>query len=258
VIVDPDFLEHWRTRMVVDALGGDEMAPLYIIRIWSHCQQRKGDSFEMPSAGLKALCKYQGDAQKLESALIEAGFLARDGAVLKVPKWSEKNASLIAAWNNGASGGRPRKEPKENPRVSTTEPTANPDETQTKPIREEKRRSTPEAIASGSACAPKAKRGTVLPDDFEPNDTAHSLAASLGLYVAEELPKFRDYHTHKGTVGKDWQAGFRTWLTKASDFRGRLPRGSPMQSRDAARAIASATRLEDFVNDQTTFTRILG
>lgn len=124
--------------------------------------------------------------------------------------------------------------------------------------REEKRRSTPEAIASGSACAPKAKRGTVLPDDFEPNDTAHSLAASLGLSVAEELPKFRDYHTHKGTTGKDWQAGFRTWLTKASEFRGRLPRGSPMQSRDAARAIASATRLEDFVNDQTTFTRLLG
>jgi hypothetical protein len=56
VIVDPDFLDHWRTRMLVDALGGDECAPMYVIRVWAHCQQRRGDSFAMPAAGLRGLC----------------------------------------------------------------------------------------------------------------------------------------------------------------------------------------------------------
>jgi len=27
VILDPDFLDHWKTRMLVDLLGGDECAP---------------------------------------------------------------------------------------------------------------------------------------------------------------------------------------------------------------------------------------
>jgi len=79
VIVDPDFLNHWRTRMVVDALGKDEMAPLYILRIWAHCQQRRSSEFDMPAAGLKALCCFVGDAALLEAALIDAGFILRDG-----------------------------------------------------------------------------------------------------------------------------------------------------------------------------------
>lgn len=50
----------------------------------------------------------------------------------------------------------------------------------------------------------------------------------------------------------------RGWAGFKASWLNEQPRGSPMQSRDAARAIASATRLEDFVNDQTTFTRLLG
>jgi hypothetical protein len=131
VIVDPDFLNHWRTRMLVEALN-DEMAPLYVIRIWGHCQQRRADRFDgMPAAGLKALCKAAGDAQALETALIEAGFIARDGSAITVPKWAEKNASLLAAWDNGNKGGRPKK-PKQNPRVPDSplqDQNNNPDKT---------------------------------------------------------------------------------------------------------------------------------
>lgn len=135
MIVDPDFLDHWRTRMLVDALGGDESAPLYVIRVWAHCQQRRGDSFAMPAAGLRALCRAPGSADEFEAAMVASGFIERDGPCINVPKWSEKNASLIAAWENGNKGGRPKKEPKENPRVTETKPTANPSETQAEPIR---------------------------------------------------------------------------------------------------------------------------
>jgi hypothetical protein len=133
VIVDPDFLDHWRTRMLVDALGGDELAPFYLLRLWGHCQTRRAARFEIPSAGLKGLCKASCDAETLESALIAGGYLLRDGAYVEVLKWAEKNASLIAAWENGEKGGRPKK-PKANPRVSDSKPSGNPAVTQPEPM----------------------------------------------------------------------------------------------------------------------------
>lgn len=149
MIIDPDFLDHWRTGMVVDALG-DSMAPMYIMRLWAHCQERKSDIFAMPTRGLKAQCKFPGDAEAFELALSEAGFIARDGETITVCGWAEKNASLIAAWENGAKGGRPPKRsenpskthgiPSDNPAVTQAEPTANPSLTQTEPIREDKSR----------------------------------------------------------------------------------------------------------------------
>lgn len=146
MIVDPDFFDHWRTRMVADMLQ-DQLAPVYIMRLWAHCQNRKGDVFDIPAAGLKALCQYPGTAQDLEAALIAAEYIERDGLTITVTGWAEKNASLIAAWENGGKGGRPKKnqqatsgQPTENPWETHGKPMANPTKTQTKPIREEKSR----------------------------------------------------------------------------------------------------------------------
>lgn len=122
MLVDVDFLDHWRTRLVVDQLGGDELAPLYIMRVWAHCQMRKSVRFEgMTASGLRSLCRFPGSAEKLESALIEAGFVVRNGNAIEVPKWAKHNASLISAWENGAKGGRPRKHP-ENPTETDGKP----------------------------------------------------------------------------------------------------------------------------------------
>ena len=146
MIVDPDFFDHWRTRMVADMLK-DQLAPVYIMRLWAHCQNRKGDVFEIPAAGLKALCQFPGAAQELEDALIAAEYIARDGLTVTVTGWAEKNAALLAAWENGNKGGRPKKnqkqtagQPTENPSETHGLPMANPPLTQTKPIRVDKRR----------------------------------------------------------------------------------------------------------------------
>lgn len=150
MIVDPEFFDHWRTQMVIDALD-DVCAPLYIMRLWAHCQTRRSDQFEMPARGLKAQCRYPGDAQRFEDALIDAGYIAREGGSVVVIGWLEKNASLVKNWTNGGKGGRPKKEPSENPTETQKEPNGNPEETQgepkenpgqtqQKPIREEKNR----------------------------------------------------------------------------------------------------------------------
>lgn len=65
---------------------------------------------------------------------------------------------------------------------------------------------------------PKLKKAHALPDDFVPNGACKELAEKLGVDVDSELPKFRDFHLMKGTLGKDWDAGFRTWLNNAVKF----------------------------------------
>lgn len=155
MIVDPDFFDHWRTRMVADMLQ-DQLAPVYIMRLWAHCQNRKGDVFDIPAAGLKALCQFSGTAQDLEDALIAAEYITRDGLTVTVTGWAEKNAALLAAWENGKKGGRPKKnqnatdgQPTENPSEHHWLPMDNPSLTQTKPIRVEKSRVNTQPIGCG-------------------------------------------------------------------------------------------------------------
>ena len=108
MIVDPDFLDHWKTQMLIDMLE-DQCAPLYLIRLWGHCQNRKEWIFNgLPVHGVKAICRYQGDAEKLENALIQCGFLERECDQVTVVGWEERNATLIANWENGSKGGRPK------------------------------------------------------------------------------------------------------------------------------------------------------
>lgn len=151
MIIDPDFLDHWRTRMLVDALQGDEQAPLYLIRIWAHCQSRRAASFEMPAGGLKALCRYPGDADALEHALITSGFIARKNGTVSVPKWAEKNVKLVANWENGQKGGKPKR----NPTVTQSKPTPNQSETHSEPIREDKKEEKKESKSHSAARDPR-------------------------------------------------------------------------------------------------------
>ena len=184
MIVDPDFMDHWRTGMVADAIQ-DPMAPIYILRLWAHCQERRSDRFAMPTRGLKAQCKFPGDADIFEAALVEAGFIRRDGDTITVCGWAEKNAALFAAWENGAKGGRPRKDPSKNPPETHGKPDGNPPEThgepsenppgtQAKPIREEERREEPSSLRSEEK-PPKAPRKRRAP------------AAELQVVSAEQL-----------------------------------------------------------------------
>lgn len=109
MIVDPDFPDHWKTRMLVDALDGDEAAPVYLLRLWAHCQNRRTAAFDnLPQTALKALCRFPGHSNKLESSLAASGFVRREDQTLIVVGWEEYNASLIANWSNGRKGGRPK------------------------------------------------------------------------------------------------------------------------------------------------------
>lgn len=138
MIVDPDFLDHWKTRLVVDLLGGDEFAPLYILRIWAHCQARKkADGITISAAGLRALCRCAtAPAETLEAALIEAGFIERDGDEIRVIDWAARNSKLVNAWTHGAEGGKAKAAnaaKRKAETVAESEPNANQTATETLP-----------------------------------------------------------------------------------------------------------------------------
>jgi hypothetical protein len=169
MIVEPDFLTHWKTVMLAAELQ-DRAAPLYVIALWAHCQQRKTDTFcNMVPNALKGVCRYEGEANRLRAALERCGFIEVKGETIVVHGWAEVNASLVANWRNGKSGGRPRApnsvrsmrgdydETQTKPRRNPAPKKRNPNETDKR--REEKRRKDnnpsppPPALAPGAAPA---------------------------------------------------------------------------------------------------------
>ena len=121
MIVEPDFLEHWKTRLLVRLLG-TEVAPIYVIRLWAHCQSRKTDRFtDWNPDVLASVCRWDGDAAVFWNSMLQTFARVEDGAFV-AHDWAQCNASLISAWTNGKLGGRPtKKKPTENPPVNRTE-----------------------------------------------------------------------------------------------------------------------------------------
>jgi hypothetical protein len=73
----------------------------------------------------------------------------------------------------------------------------------------------------------KTIRQCVLPESFQPDATAESLAETLGVNVPGELAAFTDHHQANGSLFTDWQAAFRTWTRNAAKFAQRNKRNGP-------------------------------
>ena len=59
---------------------------------------------------------------------------------------------------------------------------------------------------------------TMIPENFEPNETAVQLANETGVSIADQLPAFKDHHTANGATFADWQAAFRMWMRNSAKF----------------------------------------
>ena len=132
MIVQPDFLTHWKTRKLINRLRQKE-APLYVLRIWALCQTSRRDSIPNDAETIAAICEYPGEPEKLHSALIECGYLDRaENGNHKVHECSDVNARLIHNWEAGVHGGRPkgsRKKTLGKPLGSPEKPSGSPIET---------------------------------------------------------------------------------------------------------------------------------
>ena len=131
MIVDPDFLNHWKTKSLCAAIGTAE-ALTALLSLWAHCQNRKACVFPSNSRMLAGICQFGGDPDILAKMMVDCGFLdVLESGEWEVHGWSEKNARLIHNWEAGKTGGRPPKNPRDNPSVNPRDtPRDNPWKTQ--------------------------------------------------------------------------------------------------------------------------------
>lgn len=214
MIVDPDFVDHWKTRTLVALLDDDEAAPVYVIRLWAHCQNRRTWIFDLPAPALKAICRFPGDAQKFELAMIECGFVARNDVEISIVGWEIYNASLIAAWANGGKGGRPAKPKKDINSETQGKPMGNPpvnpgDNPRVTHGVTDKSREDKSREEHKPAAAPARPRKTALPKDFSISDNVREWAKEHGHGNLEaHLDSFIRKATMKGYSYVNWDMAF--------------------------------------------------
>jgi len=213
MIIEPDFLDHWKTRLLMRLLDTDA-APNYVIRLWSHCQTRKTNKFpEWSPAILASVCRWPGDADQFWSAMMQTFCRSEDGHLI-AHEWDEVNASLIAAWSNGGKGGRPKK-PTGNPRVNPESNPVNPRLTHGVTDREDREDKT-EKIQADKPPTSRFQKPTL--------DQLNTEAALIGL-SAIEAEKFLNYYESNGwKVGKNpmksWRAALRNWWSRVKEVPG--------------------------------------
>ena len=139
MIVQPNFLDHWKTNALAAKIGRLE-ALTALLALWSHCQQQRTWRFPQNELMLAGICRFSGNPRVLLDTLIELNLLEKTPEnLLEVHEWAETNAKLLHNWDAGKKGGRPPKQPKdkptENPRVN---PLKTQGEPQGEPIREDK------------------------------------------------------------------------------------------------------------------------
>ena len=212
MIIEPDFLDHWKTRLLMRLLD-TEAAPNYVIRLWSHCQTRKTNKFpEWSPEILASVCRWPGDADQFWSAMMQTFCRSEDGHLI-AHEWDEVNASLIAAWSNGGKGGRPKK-PTGNPRVNPESNPVNPQITHGVTDREDREDREEKTLA------PKSPRQRFVVPTLEQVETQCS---EIGLPLIE-AQKFINHYESKGwMVGKtrmqSWKSALAGWKLRRDESR---------------------------------------
>lgn len=109
--IDPGFPDHWKTRMLYNALGAE--AVLALLRLWGSAQiSREWQGLDLSPKKLKAICGFPGCDQKLWDAFTDCEFPWLDQSpdgTYSIHGFEEHQAQVIALWKNGHKGGRPPK-----------------------------------------------------------------------------------------------------------------------------------------------------
>jgi hypothetical protein len=194
MIVQPEFLDHWKTRLLIE-LTGDESSPLAVIRLWSHCQTTKKSYWpDMTPAQLASVCRWGNRKPNCHTTLIKCGFVKKlSPKGFAAHEWDQYNAKLISNWENGKLGGRP---PRPHKIKENEKPMVSVGLTQQKPIdRTEQidliKRTRTEGTGSGSGSGfNSSSSGSVQSS----SDLASHLASQItsGVCLEGGVPTVRD------------------------------------------------------------------
>lgn len=187
---------------------------------WSAHQEQDGF---VPYAILRVLGHSKGHAL----ALVRSGLWREVDGGFAFHGWAEfqptsaelqaKRAIRAAAGRRGGlASGRSRREANASPGL---EANANPVPSRPDPV-------TPNGVTVSPRRSPESR----LPEAWEPTDTHRNKAAELRLDIDREAEKFRDHAAANDRRARNWDAAFRTWLTKAAEYAARDASRAPRTS----------------------------
>jgi len=113
VKVEPGLTVHPKYLRLRRAVGIGAME--FLVKVWGHCQQgQKGEYWRGADAAfVEAVAGWDGEEGKLFGALLSIGFIEQEERGIRVHQWKSHNSKIVANWNNGGKGGRP-KQPTDN------------------------------------------------------------------------------------------------------------------------------------------------
>jgi len=140
---------------------------------------------------------------------------------LKIEIWGALR-SACKQWNNVFVEGFPEPLPEPLPEVSPNGSAQDQDQDQEQ--NQDQRSLIP--LLQRAPAAPRAPTRaqqlapTWRPADTAPNRKAEAIATTRGVNLADELQALRDWAAAKGETGKDWDARWRLWISRAQPRRG--------------------------------------
>ena len=204
MIVSPDFFEHWKTKALIE-LSQRAESPLWVMRLWAHCQTRQEFRFRLPAIALKSICSVPAEitAEQWFDWLSKCQFIEGTADKWTVHGWAEANASLVSRWINGRQAKTKRKgsEAEAKPKRKGSENTIRSG------IREEKRRED------------KIREEGLQSDGLRPAALADAQAFFVAQQAtASEAESFFDFYETSGwkmNTGRplaSWHAAARRWI----------------------------------------------
>ena len=103
MILETDFVDHWKTQRLVYICGPD--AVLCLLRIWSYCQQRKRWQFDAAQASIiEWIGKWNGEKGLLLATLKEVGFIdEEEDGEFSMHDFENVNGKMVSNWANGTN-----------------------------------------------------------------------------------------------------------------------------------------------------------
>lgn len=214
MIIAPDFFEHWKTKALIELTKRPE-SPLWVQRLWAHCQTRKAWEFrDLSALALKSICGVPAEItpEAWKQMLLDSRFARESGKKLIVHEWEEHNASLVQRWQSG-------NKPKQKRNGSGGQAESNP------PTSDREDRYDREDKRGG-----KGRKAPAMANPTELS-VVEAYAATIGMPANEAAIFFAHFQANGwrqsgGNPIKNWHAAAQKWLRRSGTFAKKTAGGS--------------------------------
>lgn len=221
---------HPKTLKLARILGVSRAAAvghLHFLWWWALDYSQEGNLNRFEALDIAIGGEWESDPETFVDALVRAGFLDQTSDGLAVHDWDQYGGRLQ------------ERRAKDAERKRTTRNVQRMSSGQGADIQETAcvtQHNSREHNKDASASARKTTRATATPNEYTPNETQYAWARDeLGfdtLRVDRETEKFLDHHRARGSTMKSWDAAWRNWMRRVTDYAPRGKGGAPTQSVD--------------------------